>query len=165
MVIYDNRTTGVSSEKKFGLIYRKIPKISPGAYINFLTALFEGLIFEGFIFGGAYLRREICLSKSIGPALYLEVNLSFLLCFTLYFEDNFLSRSPRGANIWRGDLAERFLRYRYGGPIFGGAYFRNFTVLYNASFCIFRYMCSSLLSIKVCEQHCTFIENRYHSIH
>ena len=33
--------------------YRKIPKISPEAYI----------------FGGAYLRREICVSKSIGLAL------------------------------------------------------------------------------------------------
>ena len=27
---------------------------------------------EGLIFGGAYLRREICVSKSIGLALYLE---------------------------------------------------------------------------------------------
>ena len=31
--------------------------------------------------------------------------------------------------IWRGDLAEGFLRCRFGGLIFGGAYFRNFTVL------------------------------------
>ena len=36
------------------------------------------------MFGGAYLRREICVSKSIGLALYLEVNLRFLVCFTLY---------------------------------------------------------------------------------
>ena len=36
---------------------------------------------EAFIFGGAYLRREICVSKSIGPALQLKVNLSF--CFVL----------------------------------------------------------------------------------
>ena len=33
--------------------YRKIPKISPGAYI-----------LEGLIFGGAYIRREVCVSKS-----------------------------------------------------------------------------------------------------
>ena len=33
-----------------------------------------------------------------------------------------------GAYIWRGDLAEGFLRYRFGGLIFGGTYFRNFTV-------------------------------------
>ena len=36
---------------------------------------------------------------------------------------------PGGAYIWRGDLTEGFLRYRFGGLIFGGAYFRNFTVL------------------------------------
>ena len=28
----------------------------------------------------------------------------------------------RGAYIWRGDLTEGFLRYRFGGLIFGGAY-------------------------------------------
>ena len=30
--------------------------------------------------------------------------------------------------IWRGDLTEGYLRYRFEGLIFGGAYFRNFTV-------------------------------------
>ena len=30
---------------------------------------------------------------------------------------------------------------------------------------IFPYMCSSLLSINVREQHCTYIENRYQTIH
>ena len=38
-------------------------------------------------------------------------------------------------------------------------------ILYSASFSIFPYMCSSLLSINVCEQHCTNIENRYQTIH
>ena len=33
-----------------------------------------------------------------------------------------------GAYIWRGDLTEGFLRYEFGGLIFGRAYFRNFTV-------------------------------------
>ena len=36
--------------------------------------------------------------------------------------------TPPGAYIWRGDLTEGFLRYEFGGLIFGGAYFRNFTV-------------------------------------
>ena len=36
------------------------------------------------MFGGTYLRREICVSKSIGLALQLKVNLPFLFCFTLY---------------------------------------------------------------------------------
>ena len=49
--------------------------------------------------------------------------------FHFVFEGNFPSRSPRRAYIWRGDLTEGFLRYRLGGLIFGGAYFRNFTVL------------------------------------
>ena len=76
-----------------------------GAYIwrgnlieNFLRYPFEGLIF-----GGAYLRKEICASKLIGLALWLEVNLPFLLCFTLYLEN--------------------FLRYPFEGLIFGGLIF------------------------------------------
>ena len=48
--------------------HRKIPKISPGAYI-FQRPFLRGLFLEGLIFGGAYLRREICVSKSIGLAL------------------------------------------------------------------------------------------------
>ena len=37
--------------------------------------------------------------------------------------------SPRGLIIiWRGDLTEGLLRYEFGGLIFGGAYFWNFTV-------------------------------------
>ena len=63
--------------------YRKIPKISPGAYI-FQRPFLGGLFLEGLIFGGTYLRREICVSQSIGLALQLEVNLLFfyfvLLC-------------------------------------------------------------------------------------
>ena len=49
--------------------------------------------------------------------------------FYFVFEGNFPSTSPQGAYIWRGDLTESFLRYRFGGLIFGGAYFQNFTVL------------------------------------
>ena len=39
---------------RYGKTYRKIPKVNPGA------------LFEGLIFGGAYLRREICLSNRLG---------------------------------------------------------------------------------------------------
>ena len=45
-----------------------------------------------------------------------------LALFYFVFEGNFPSTSPRGAYIWRGDLTEGFLRYRFGGLIFGGAY-------------------------------------------
>ena len=49
------------------VVYCKIPKISPGAYI-FQRPFLRGLFLEGLIFGEAYLRREICVSKSIGLA-------------------------------------------------------------------------------------------------
>ena len=48
-------------------LYRKIPKINPGAYI-FQRPFLRSLFLEGLIFGGAYVRREICVSKSIGLA-------------------------------------------------------------------------------------------------
>ena len=53
------------------LNYCKLSKISPGAYI-FQRPFLRGLFLEGLIFGGgggAYLRKEICVSKSIGLAL------------------------------------------------------------------------------------------------
>ena len=48
----------------------------------------------------------------------------FIVFALLYFvfEGNFPSTSPRGASIWRGDLMEGFLHYRFGGLIFGGTY-------------------------------------------
>ena len=81
---------------KFTLKYRKIPKISPGSYI-FQRPFLRGLFLEGLIHGGVYLRREICVSKSIGLVLYLEVNLHFL-----YLRAIFQVQAP-------------------GGLIFGGA--------------------------------------------
>ena len=42
--------------------------------------------------------------------------------FYFAFEGNLSSTSARGAYIWRGDLTEGFLCYRFGGLIFGGAY-------------------------------------------
>ena len=45
----------------------KIPKKGPRAYI-FQTPFLRGLFLEGLILGGAYVWREICLSKSIGLA-------------------------------------------------------------------------------------------------
>ena len=62
----------------------------------------RGLFLAGLIFGGAYLRREILVSKSIGLASQLEVNLPFLLGFNLYLRAIFQVQAP-------------------GGLIFGGA--------------------------------------------
>ena len=42
-----------------------------------------------------------------------KFTVSALLYFV--FEGNFPSTSPRGTYIWRGDLTEGFLRYRFGG--------------------------------------------------
>ena len=65
----------------------------------------------------------------------LIVGSKFTVFALFYFvlESNFPSTSPRGAYIWRDDLTEGFLRFRFEGLIFGGfihggAYFRNFTV-------------------------------------
>ena len=42
--------------------------------------------------------------------------------FYFVFEGKFQVQAPRGAYIRRGDLTEGFLRYDFGGLIFGGAY-------------------------------------------
>ena len=65
----------------------------------------------------------------------LIVGSKFTVCSLFYFvfEGNFPSTSPQGAYIYRGDLTEGVLRYRFGGGgglIFGGAYFRNLRYLY-----------------------------------
>ena len=54
-VILDGKIKGKS---------RKIPKISPNAYI-FQRPFLRGLLLEGLMFGGAYLLREIFVYKSI----------------------------------------------------------------------------------------------------
>ena len=47
----------------------------------------------------------------------------------MYLRAIFQLQTPGGgAYIWRGDLTDGFLCHRFGGLIFGGAYFRSFTV-------------------------------------
>ena len=94
---------------------------------------------EGFIFGGAYLRREICVSKSIGISLITESKFIVFASFYFVFESNFPSTSPRGgggggdlyltegffalsvwaAYIWRGLFSE-----------FCGIFFKPFSSLF-----------------------------------
>ena len=62
-------------------LYRKIPKISPGAYILQRTFL-RRLFWKGLIFGGAC-RREICIWKLAG----------------LITEDDFLIQAPGGTYL------------------------------------------------------------------
>ena len=54
--------------------------------------------------------------------------LTIFALFYFVFEGKFQVQAPSGAYIRRGDLTEGFLRYDFGGLIFGGAYFRNVTV-------------------------------------
>ena len=75
--------------------YHKSPKISPGAY-NFSKALFEGLIF-----GGAYIRRGLSMVGNLRFKIdwaSLTVGRKFTV-FALYyfvFEGNFQVQDPRG---------------------------------------------------------------------
>ena len=87
--IHSNTFEGGLYPRELTIEYRKIPKISPGAYI-FLKAFFEGLIS-----GGPYLRREICGSKSIGLA-YSWKEFTVFALFYLVFEGNFQVQAPGG---------------------------------------------------------------------
>ena len=61
-------------------------------------------------------------------SLILGNKFTVFALFNCVFEGNFPSTSPPEAYVWRGNLAEGFLRYLLGGVTFQGAYFRDFTV-------------------------------------
>ena len=88
--------------------------------LYFSKALFEGLIFEG-----AYVQREICFSKSIGQALFLEGNWPF---FFVYFvsEGNFQVQAPPpqvGLYFLGGWFNRVFFRFDFGAAyIWRGIY-------------------------------------------
>ena len=85
----------------------------------------------------------MCVSKLIGLAIKSEVNLEFLLCFTLYLRAIFQVQAS-GELIFGGGFNGGFFVL----PVWGayiilegltheGAYFRNFTVpLVNDTFCL-----------------------------
>ena len=60
--------------------------------------------------------------KTDWASLIVGSKFTVFALFYFVFEGNFPRTSPREAYIWRGDLTEGFLRYRFGGLIFGGAY-------------------------------------------
>ena len=60
-------------------------------------------------------------SKIDWSSLIAEGKFTVFALFYFVFE-GFPSTSPRGAYIWRDDLTEGFLRYRFGALVFGGAY-------------------------------------------
>ena len=101
------------SYSSLNVTYRKIAKISPRSYI-FQRPFLRGLFLDGLIFGGAYVRREICVSKSVGLAYsWKEID---RFCFVLLcIWGQFPSTSPRGAYFRTGDFTEGFLCYEFGG--------------------------------------------------
>ena len=82
--------------------YRKIPKISPGAYI-FQRPFLRGLFFEGFIFGGANLRTGNLRFEIDWASLTLGSKFTVFALFYFLVEGNFASTSPRGL-IFKGAI-------------------------------------------------------------
>ena len=93
---------------------------------------------EGLIFGGAYLRKDICVSKSIGLALYLEGNLPCFLCFALYLRATLKYKPPPPGG---GGL---YLEGRFNGGFFvlrvWGAYIWRGLYMEGLIFGILRYL-------------------------
>ena len=77
---------------------------------------------EGLISGGAYLREGNLRFKIDWASPIVRSKFTVFALFYFVFEGNFPSTSPRGAYIWRGDLTEGFLHYRFGRLTFGGVY-------------------------------------------
>ena len=59
--------------------------------------------------------------KTDWASLIVGSEFTVFALFYFVFEGNFPSTSPRETYTWRGYLTERFLRYRFGGLVFGGA--------------------------------------------
>ena len=88
--------------------YRKIPKISLGACI------FQRPVLKGLIFGGAYVRREICVSKSIGLACSGKEIYRFC-CVLLCIWGQIPSTSPQGGLYSEGRCNGGFFALRVWG--------------------------------------------------
>ena len=93
-----------------------------------------GLIFFKGPFWGAYFWRDSFSEGLIngGKFACFKIDWASLACsgkeltifalFYLVFQGKFQVQASQGAYIRRGDLTEGFLRYDFGGLIFGGAY-------------------------------------------
>ena len=114
-------------EKSNTFNYCKIPKISHGVYI-FQRPCLKGLFLEGLVFRGAYARRKMCVSKSIGLAYsWKEV---YHFCFGLFvFEGNFQAQAPRGAYTQRGVFVEGFSVTSLGALIWRGLFWEFYGII------------------------------------
>ena len=77
---------------------------------------------EGLIFGGVYQWREIYVSKSIGLALQLKVNLPFLLCVNWYLREIFQVQALGGLCLERRFNGGVFALPVWGTYIWTGLY-------------------------------------------
>ena len=95
--------------------------MSPRAYI-FQRPFLRGVFLEGLIFGGAYVQREICLSKSIGPACSRKEIYHY--CFVLLcIQGQIPSTSPPGGLYSDGRFkGEFFALLFWGAYIWRGLY-------------------------------------------
>ena len=101
-------------------------KISPqGLY-------FSKAFFEGLIFGGAYVQREIWISKSIGLACCGKEIYHFCFVLLCIREQIPCTSAPGEGYIRRGDLTEGFLRYDFEGLIFGILQYVNSLIITNS---------------------------------
>ena len=105
------------------IVYRKIPKISPGAYI-FQGAFLRGLFLEGLIFGVAYIRRGLSSEGNLRfkidwASLIVGSKFTIFALFYFVFETLFQVQPPRGAYICVTGLGGLYLE----GLIHRGAYF------------------------------------------
>ena len=78
----------------FFILYRKIPKISPRAYI-FQRPFLRGLFLEGVIFGGANKRREVCVSKSARLQTWREMCVSKSIGLAYSWKEIYVSNSQK----------------------------------------------------------------------
>ena len=74
--------------------------------------------------------------KTDRASLIVGRKFTVVALFYFVFEGNFqVQAPPRGGGLYmEGRFNRGFLRYEFGGLIFGGAYFWNFTVLCNTDF-------------------------------
>ena len=123
--------------------YRKISKISPVAYI-FQRPFLRGLFLEGLIFEGAYVRREICVSKSIKLACNgMEI---YHFCFVLLcIRGQIPSTSPPGGLYSEERFNGGFFVLR-----FWGAYIWRGLYMEGLIFGILRYISKACMGIQSC---------------
>ena len=85
---------------------------------------FTKTLFEGPIFGGAYIRRGLSTEGNSRFKIDwagLIVGSKFTV-FASYLRAIIQVQAPWGAYIWTGDLMEGFLRYRWGAYIWKNLY-------------------------------------------